>query len=148
VKATFKTKLTGTATSPTGIEVPPKVIETLGSAKRPSVVVTINGTFSYRTTVGVMSGKFMIPVSAERRKEANIKAGDPIEVTVEMDTAERTVEIPADLAIALGKNKKVKAAFDKLAYSHQKEHVRAVEDAKKPETRAARIERIITALSK
>ncbi len=144
----FKTKLSGTATSPTGIEVPPKIIETLGTAKKPSVIVTVNGTFKYRTTVGVMGGKFMIPVSAERRKEAGIRAGDPIEVILELDTAERIVEVPADLAIALEKNKRVKKAFEMLAYSHRKEHVRAVEDAKKPETRAARIERIIAALSR
>jgi hypothetical protein len=145
--AAFKTKLTGTVTSPTGIEVPPKIIESLGTTKKPSVVVTINGTFTYRSTVGVMGGKFMIPVSAERRKEAKIKAGDPIDVTLDLDTAERTVEVPTDLFIALEKNKKVKAAFERLAYSHRKEHVRADEDAKKPETRAARIERIITVLS-
>ena len=143
----LKTKLTGSATSPTGIEVPPKIIEALGTAKKPAVVVTINGAFTYRTTVGVMGGTFMIPVSAERRKEAGIKAGDPIDVTLELDVAERTVEIPDDVAKIFGKNKAAKAAFDKLAYSHRKEHIRAIEDAKKPETRVARIEKMLEKLT-
>lgn len=142
----FKTKLAGTATSPTGIEVPAKIVEALGTSKKPAVKVTINGTFTYQSTVAVMAGKFMIPVSAERRTAAGIKAGDPIEVTLEADTAERTVTVPPDLAQALAASKSAKLAFEKLAYSHRKEHVRAIEDAKKPETRASRIAKLIEKL--
>ena len=142
----FQTTLTGTATSPTGIVVPPDVVAALGAGKKPPIAVTINGAFTYRTTIGIMGGVAMIPVSAERRKNAGIKAGDTIEVAVELDTAERTVELPADFAKALANDKAAKAAFEKLAPSHRKEHVRAIEDAKKPETRLRRIESAITKL--
>jgi hypothetical protein len=146
----FKTKLAGQIvdgkSSPTGIEVPPKIIAALGSSKKPAVTVTIDGKLTYRSTVAVLGGKFMIPVSAERREAAGIKAGDAIVVDLEPDVAERTVEIPADLAAALAENKTAKAAFEDLAYSYRKEHARAVEDAKKPETRAARIAKIMVTL--
>jgi uncharacterized protein YdeI (YjbR/CyaY-like superfamily) len=59
-----------------------------------------------------------------------------LDVTLEPSTGERTVDVPADFAAALAANKKAQAAFAKLAYSHRKEHVRAIEDAKKAETRA------------
>src|SRR5215217_3020452 len=63
----------------TGIEVPPEVIEGLGGGKKPAVVVGI-GSYSYRSSVAVMGGKYLISLSAERRAESGLKGGDPIEV--------------------------------------------------------------------
>jgi uncharacterized protein YdeI (YjbR/CyaY-like superfamily) len=71
-----------------------------------------------------------------------VKGGDTIDVTLELDTAPRIVEVPKDLAAAL-KKAGARKAFDALAYSHRKEHVRAIEEAKAPETRARRIEKAI-----
>ncbi len=98
---TFTTTLVLHGTSATGIEVPPEVVDALGAGKKPPVTVTIDGRYTYRNTLAVMGGKHLVGVSAEHRKAAGIAAGDQIEVTIEVDTAPRTVEVPADLAAAL-----------------------------------------------
>ena len=84
----------------TGIEVPEDVVTALGAGKRPAVVVNVNG-FEYRSTVAVMGGKYLLPFSAERRRESGISGGDPIDVELTPDTAPRTVEVPEDLHAAL-----------------------------------------------
>lgn len=129
----------------TGIEVPPEVIDALGGGKRPPVAVTVNG-YEFRTTVGVMGGKSLIPFSAEKRAATGIKGGDPITVDVTLDTAPRTVDVPDDLATALD-GAGVRAAFDKLPPSHRKAHVSSVESAKAAETRARRVQAVIDKLS-
>ena len=84
----------------TGIEVPESVVTALGGGKRPPVLVTING-YAYRSTIAPYGGVHLLPVSAEVRAGAGIAAGDPVTVAVELDTAKREVEVPADLAAAL-----------------------------------------------
>lgn len=121
-----------------GIVVPAEVIVALGAAKRPRVTVTING-YSYRSTVAVMGGEFLLGVAAEHRAKARVAGGDVVEVELELDTAPRTIETPADLAEALNLNGAADL-FEALAFSHRKEHVRAIEEAKTPETRRRRIE--------
>lgn len=129
----------------TGIEVPPEVIEALGAGKKPAVNVTVNG-YEYRSTVGVMGGRYLIPFSAERRAETGLAGGDPIDVELAVDTAPRTVELPDDLAAALAEKDGARAAYDRLSPSAKKAHVTAVLGAKAPETRARRITTIATAL--
>jgi hypothetical protein len=130
----------------TGIVVPQEAVESLGKSKKPAVVVTI-GDFSYRSTVAVMGGQFLIPLSQERRAAARLEPGQTIEVTLELDTAPRTVEVPEDLAAALDAAAGTREAFDKLAPSMRKEHVRQVEEAKTQETRERRIARIVEKLA-
>src|SRR5687767_4338339 len=84
----------------TGIEVPPEVVDALGSGKRPAVKVTLNG-YTYRSTVAVMGGVYMIGVSAEHRTGAGVKAGDVLDVDLELDTEKREVDVPPDLAAAI-----------------------------------------------
>ena len=140
--ARFKTTLLqGETKNVAGIVIPPEIVEGLGGGKRAPVKVTING-YTYRNTVAVMGGKFMVGVASEHREKAKVKGGDKIEVTLELDTAPREVEVPKDLAAAL-KKAKAREAFDKLAYSHRKEHVRAILEAKAPETRLRRIEKAV-----
>jgi len=129
----------------TGITVPPDVVESLGGGKRPAVTVTLKK-HSYRTTIAPMGGVFLIPVSSEHRSAAGIKAGDLLDVVVELDAAPREVEVPADLAAALKKAGLLKA-FDALSFTRRKEAVVAVESAKKQETRERRIEKVVTDLS-
>ena len=131
--------------SATGIPVPDAVVAQLGSGKRPAVVVTING-FSYRSTVASVRGEFMLPLSAERREAAGVAAGDEVEVALELDTAPRVVEVPADLAAALDGDPVAKAAFEKLAYSHQLAHVLSVEGTKNSETRRRRVDKAVVKL--
>lgn len=129
----------------TGIQVPDTVVEELGAGKRPPVRVTIHG-YTYRTTVAPMGGEFWIPLAAEHRTAAGVQAGDEVEVQLELDTEPRAVAVPDDLAAALAADATAKAAFDKLSYSNQRRHVLAVEDAKTPETRQRRVEKVLAAL--
>ena len=138
---TFKTRLEkAEGMEATGIIVPFDPKEVWGKTRVP-VKATVNG-YEYRTTIAKMGGRFLMPFAKEHRDAAGIGAGDAIEVTLVEDTAERTVDVPADLAKALG-HAGLRAAFDRLSYTHRKEHVRAIEEAKKPETRARRIEKCI-----
>jgi hypothetical protein len=129
----------------TGIEVPAEVVAALDAGKRPSVVVNVNG-YEYRSTVAPMGGKYLLPFSADRRKESGIAGGDAIDVELTLDTAPRTVEIPEDLKAALGASRTAATAWQKLSYTHQKEHVWSVLDAKKAETRTRRIAAVIAKL--
>lgn len=130
----------------TGFEVPDGVVAALGAGKRPPVTVTVNGVHSYRSTVAVMGGRYLIPLSAENRTAAGVAAGDEVEVSLVLDTAPRSVDVPEDLAAALAGDAVAKAAFEKLSYSHQRQHVLAVEGAKKPETRARRVAKALEML--
>lgn len=138
----FRTTLLLAGKTATGIEIPPAVIEALGAGRKPPVAVTI-GDYTYPSTVAVMGGKFMVAVSAEHRTAAGIAAGDELDVEIALDAAPRTVELPADLAEALDADPAVRAAFDRLAFSHRKEHVRAINDAKTDETRQRRIAKAV-----
>jgi hypothetical protein len=120
-----------------GLVVPPEVVAALGKGRRPPVTVTING-YSYRSTVAVMGGQFMVGVANEHRRPAGVENGGVVDVTLELDEAPREVEVPEDFAAALAAAG-LRDAFDRLAYSHRKEHVRAIAEARTPETRARRI---------
>jgi bacteriocin resistance YdeI/OmpD-like protein/uncharacterized protein DUF1905 len=137
-RARFSTSLLATGKNTTGIEVPPGLLEQLGAGKRPAVLVTI-GSYTYRSTVGVMGGRSLIPVSADNRQQAGIAAGDDIDVALELDTAPRHVELPADLAEALSNDDMARQFFEGLSASQKKWHVQSVESAKTPETRQRRI---------
>jgi hypothetical protein len=137
-KAKFRTKLLSAGKTATGMEIPAKVVESLGAGKRPPVRVTING-FTYRNTVAVYGGKFLVGVSAENREKAGVAAGDMLDVELELDSAPRVVAVPKDLAAALNRDKKASAFFAGLSYSNKSRIVLAVEGAKAADTRARRI---------
>ena len=141
----FRATLETNGRTATGIEVPTSVVDALAAGKRPPVRVTLHE-HTYRTTVARMGGRFLVPVSAEVRKAAGVIAGDELDVGIELDDAPRTVEVPVDLAAALAEAPAAAQAWEKLAYTHQKEWARSVEDAKKPETRARRIAAAVEAL--
>jgi hypothetical protein len=129
----------------TGIHVPEEVVTALGSGKRPAVVVTI-GSHTYRSTVSPYKGSIMLPLSAENRAAAGVSAGDEVEIELVLDDQPRTVTVPEDLAAALAKEPAAKVAFQALAFTFRKEHCRALEEAKKPETRQRRLEKIMDSL--
>ena len=130
----------------TGIEVPEEILTGLGGGKRPAVVVDVNG-FTYRSTVAAMGGKYLLPFSAERRRESGISGGDPIDVELSLDTAPRTVEVPDDLRAALDATPGAAGAWDLLAPSAKKALVTSVLGAKAAETRARRITAIVSKLA-
>ena len=113
----------------TGIPVPAEVLEKLGAGKRPPVVVTVAG-YSYRTTVAPYSGSYFVPLAAEHREAAGVQAGQDVDVDIELDSAPRVVELPEDLSSAMDDT--ARATFDRLAFTHQKEWVRWVEEARGP----------------
>ena len=92
-----------TGATTTGIPVPDEVLEQLGAGRKPAVMVVLNGSFEYRTTVGSMGGRPMLSLSSERRRVAGVAGGDPVEVELTLDTEPRTIEVPEDFAAALAK---------------------------------------------
>jgi len=143
MKATFSTIVQkDEVKAATGFRVPAEIVAALGGSKRPPVVVSVGRT-TYRSTIAVFGDVYMLPLSAEHREAAGLKAGDAVEVTLELDEAPRTVVVPADLAAALATTPGAAAAFDALAYSVRKEHVRQVESAKAVETRSRRIAMVV-----
>jgi hypothetical protein len=126
----------------TGIEVPSEVIERLGAGRRPAVLVNVNG-FEYENTVGVMSGRHMISISAAIRKETGLQGGDPIHVELILANGPRKFTMPDDLAAALAANPVAEAFFAKLSNSLQRYHVDNINAAKSADTRQRRIDRAI-----
>lgn len=126
----------------TGISVPAEIILALGKSKKPAVKVTLAG-YTYRSTVAPYGDVFMLPLSQEHRAAAGVKAGDAVEITLELDSEPRTVDVPEDLAAALAAKAGARDIFDALAYSKRKEFVRQVEDAKTLETRQRRIANVV-----
>jgi hypothetical protein len=122
----------------TGLVVPPGLVEQLGRGKRPPVTVTIND-YSYASTVAPMGGQFLVGVAAEHRAGAKVAAGDDLDVTLTLDTSERTVTVPDDLANALAAVPGARRRFDELSYTNRREIVTGIESAKKADTRARRI---------
>jgi hypothetical protein len=140
-KQTFKAVLEKHPTmNATGITVPFDV-EAIFGAKRVPVVATINKA-KYRGSVVRMGGRYMLGIPREFRDRAGIEAGNHIVVTLERDSGQRTVDVPTDFAKAL-KKAGLRDRFDAMSYTHRKEHVRAIEEAKAAETRTRRIGKAI-----
>jgi hypothetical protein len=114
------------------VDVPPKVVQALGGRGRIPVSATFDGV-PYRGSI-------------VRMAETGVSAGDTLRVEVRNDDAPREVEVPDELAKALKRNATARRVFDELPYSHRKEYARHVEEAKRPETRARRVERTIETL--
>jgi uncharacterized protein YdeI (YjbR/CyaY-like superfamily) len=89
---------------------------------------------------------FMV-VNRQMREAAGVRGGETVPVTMERDTEARTITPPADFARALKANREAQATWDKLSYTHRREHVEAIEGAKKPETRLRRIEKSVELLA-
>lgn len=107
----FRAKVLLAGKTATGVEVPAKVVEALGSSRRPLVRVTING-YTYRNAIAVMGATYMLGISQEVRDAARVKAGDNIDVDVELDTEKREVEVPPELKKALARDAGAKKYFD------------------------------------
>ena len=122
----------------TAIELSDAQVEALGGGKRAAVLVTVGGR-SARLRLAVMGGQNLIGISKANRASLGVDIGDEIDATIALDEAPREVEVPADLTSALDAVEGAREAFDRLPYTHRKEHVQAILDARKPETRARRI---------
>jgi Bacteriocin-protection, YdeI or OmpD-Associated/Domain of unknown function (DUF1905) len=141
----FRAIIRTTGRTAAGIEVPEEVVTALGAGKRPAVTVTVNG-HTYRSSIAVLDGAFMIGVSAENRAAAGVAGGDEVDVELELDTAPREVQVPDDLAAALDGEPRARETFDRLSYSNRSWHVLQVTGAKTDETRLRRIQKSVKAL--
>jgi hypothetical protein len=142
---TFRATIERSGKTATGIEVPADAVAALGSSRRPPVRATIAG-HTYRTSVGSMRGRFMLPVSAAVRANAGVAAGDEVAVGLDLDTEPREVTVPADFAAALEADANASRAFDGMSYSHRLRWVLSIEDAKTPQTRQRRIAKAVDEL--
>jgi Bacteriocin-protection, YdeI or OmpD-Associated/Domain of unknown function (DUF1905) len=138
----FRATIQQTGKTACGIEVPASVIEGLGGSKRPAVVVTLND-YSYRSTVAPMGGGWWVGVNADHRAASGLQGGDEVQVTLELDTAPRELEVPRELADALARDPQAKAFFDGLSYSNRRVFTLSVEGTSNPETKARRVEKAI-----
>jgi len=146
-KQTFKATIQNAGGGGAFVEIPFDVEKEFGS-KRPKVKAMIEGV-SYRgTLVRMGSEHHMLIILKGIREQLGKTFDDEIKVTVEADAEARVVEIPKDLLKEFKKDKQAKVIFDKLSYTHQKEYVRWIEDAKKDETRQTRIIKTIEMLKK
>jgi hypothetical protein len=128
-----------------GLEVPADVMEALGGGKRPRVTVTLNG-HSWSTRIVMLRGRFLIGLSNAHRTAAGAVVGDQVDVKVELDTEPVTVAEPADVVRALDADPLARATYDRLTISQRKQHIRVIESAKQPKTRARRIGKLLAAL--
>ena len=121
----------------------PKVV--FGKSRAP-VTVTLNR-YTYRSTIFAMGGAHFVPLRRSHREAAGLEGDETLGVRIALDTAVREVEVPADLARAFKKHRDAARRWDALSYTHRREHVEAILAAKKPETRARRIEKALRALA-
>lgn len=138
----FRTTVLRAGGTATGIEVSPEVVEKLGHGRRPPVRVTING-HTYRSTVAVMGGAFMVGISAANRALAGVAGGDEVDVELELDTEPREVAVPPELAAALDADPAARARFAGLSYSRRRALAEPIEAAKTAETRQRRVDRAL-----
>jgi hypothetical protein len=131
----------------TGIEVPATIVTALGAGKRPKVAVTLNG-HTYRSSIAVMGGKYLVGISAEVREKTGIAAGDEIDVDIELDTAPRVVSVPHELRVAFERHPRAKRAFEALSYSRQQRYTLPIEKAKSDDTRERNVHKAIRELQK
>jgi hypothetical protein len=141
----FRARVLQAGKTATGVEVPERVVLGLGSTRRPLVKVTING-YGYRSAIAPMGSTYMLGISEEVRNNAGVKAGDTIDVDVELDTEKRDVEVPPELAKALAKDAKAKKYFESLSYSRKYALAAPIANGKTPETRQRNLEKAMAEL--
>ena len=131
------------------VDVPTEVVEALGGQgggrSRIPVTATLDGV-PYRGSIVRMGGGAVLGVQKAIMAEAGVSVGDTLTIVVRNDDAPREVEVPDDLSEALRRNETARAAFEGLSFSHRREYVDSITEAKRPETRARRVERTIQAL--
>jgi hypothetical protein len=141
----FRALIQSSGKTAAGIQVPDEVVEGLGAGRKPPVRVTIAG-HSYRSSIAVMSGVYMVGVNSDFRRESGVAAGDIVDVDIEVDTEPREIVVPPDLTAALDADPEARAFFDGLSYSNKRRIVEPIVAAKAPETRQRRIERSVAGL--
>jgi len=141
----FETTILTSGKTATGIVIPDEIIEKLNAGKKPPIKVILNG-YTYRSTVAVMGGRYMVGVNADVRKASGVKGGDTLTVGIELDTEVREVALPSDFKKALDRNPTARKCFETLSYSKKTALVYPIAKAKKEETRNRNIEKTLDIL--
>ncbi|CAN5502384.1 hypothetical protein BH24CHL9_BH24CHL9_12040 [soil metagenome] len=141
----FRTRIHASGATTTGIPVPEEVLAGLGAGRKPAVRVTVGG-HTYRSTIATVEGGPMISLSAENRTAAGVAAGDEVDVEVDVDSAPREVDVPADFAAALGADPEAARTFEALSYSNKRWHVLSIEGARSADTRQRRVAKSVALL--
>lgn len=128
------------------IPVPFDPKEAFGKVRAP-VRVTLNG-YTYRSTIAAMGGPLFVPLRRSHREAAGLLGTETLEVTLELDTEPREVEPPPDLRDALQAMPRGWERWEAMSYTHRREHVEAIEEARRPETRARRVAKAVEAIAR
>ena len=143
---TFRTTLEATGGNNVGIVVPDDVVTAFARGKRVPVRVTVDGGYTYRTSIASMGGRFLVSFNAETRAATGRGAGDEVEVRLEVDDAPREVDVPPALRAVLDADPALTAAWTALSASKQKAHALAVSSARTDETRQRRLSLVVESL--
>ena len=141
---TYKTLVIGEGNH-ASLHVPDEVLAELGANRRAPLTVTING-HSYRSTATAVAGECRVVFPMADRAAAGVTAGDKVTVTLEFEAGRRELELPQELERALRASEEFET-FEAMTYSHRREYVRWVEEAKKPETRDRRVAKVVEAMA-
>jgi hypothetical protein len=135
----LRRELEATGGSTAGFRIPDEVVDELGAGRRPKVAVTVGG-YTWRSSIARMGDSFWLGMSKDNRVGAGVEAGQTLDFEVVVDDAPRTVDLPEELA-------PVADAWAQLSYSNQRRIAESITGAKKPETRAARVEKALSELN-
>ncbi len=145
-KLRFRVKIEGKEAGVVSAIIPPiDIQETFGTRGRVPVRGTINR-FRFRSSLMPMGGCHMMPVNRTLCQGAGVKPGDIVDVVMERDVDERTVEAPPELLKELSKSKKAKERWESLAYTHKKEMANSITGAKQEETKKRRLQKVINVM--
>ena len=122
----------------TYVLVPREVEKKLGLKGRPKIQSVIAG-HPYRGSLMPTPDGFCLGVLKAIQQSAGVSRGDTVTVELDVDTAPRVIEAPADLARALARDRKASAAWEKLSYTNKREIAQSLDEAKKVETRERRL---------
>lgn len=115
---------------------------------RVKVKALIDGVEYHGSLVKMGGDCHRIGINHEVRKETGKNPGDKVHVVIEEETEERTVEVPEDLLNLMQKDPDVLSFFNKLSFTHKKEYVKWIKEAKREETRKARLVKAIEMMKK
>ena len=144
MKKTFRTKLVRDGAM-CAIEIPFDPKKEFGKARAP-VTVTLNG-YTYRSTIAPMGEHCFVPLRASHREAAGLTGDETLDVTIALDEEKREVTPPEDFVAALKAAPPAWERWSELSFTHQREYVEALADAKQPATRARRMESSVKAIA-
>ncbi len=145
IQKKFRARIGGAIDGSTGMVELPFDVKALFGKARPPVHVTIGG-HTWQSTVAVYGGKSYLPLRKSNRAAARVTVGDEVEITVALDTSDRTVEAPTALKKAWDKTPAARAAWEALSITQKREHAQAITQAVRPQTRVARLAKILALL--